>query len=226
MNRYSRHQNLFGEKGFEALNKASVLVAGAGGLGCSVLNLLVRLGIGTVHFYEFDEISLSDLNRQILYNTDDIGLAKCETAYENLQKINPDIHIIPHCERISKNTQIPEVDLVFDCLDNFTSRYILDDLIFPMGIPMIHAGASSYFGQLTVIHPEKTKCLRQTITVDATNFDKNIDKQVFPPLVQTMASLQVSQGVKYLTGDFKHLYLKEILVVDFMSNSFDVIKLH
>ena len=201
------------------------MVAGAGGLGSTVLSLLVRLGIGTIHFFEFAEIDLPDLNRQILYNSENIGEPKCKVALENLRKINPEVKIIAHNKKINTKTEIPEVDLVFDCLDNFTSRYILDDLIYPKGIPMIHAGVSSYFGQLTVILPDKTECLRKVISVDATKFDKNINKNIFPPVVTTMASLQVSEGIKYLTGDFNNLLYGKILVIDLLSNSFDTINI-
>jgi len=222
---YSRHIDLLGETEFAKICKASVMVAGAGGLGSMVLNLLVRLGIGTIHFFEFSEIDSPDLNRQILYNSENIGDKKCKIAFENLKKINPKIDIIAHCEKITEKTEIPDVDLVFDCLDNFTSRYILDDLIFPKAIPMIHAGVSAYFGQLTVIIPGKTECFRKTISVDAALFDKKIDKEIFPPVVTCVASLQVSEGVKYLTGDFNNLLCGKILAVDLLSNTFDIIQI-
>jgi len=222
---YARHANLLGEENFAKIHKASVMVAGAGGLGSTVLNLLVRLGVGTIHFFEFAEIDLPDLNRQILYNSENIGEPKCKIAFENLKKINPKVEIISHCEKITKKTKIPKVDLVFDCLDNFSSRYILDDLIFPKGIPMIHAGVSTYFGQLTVIIPGKTECLRKVISVDATKFDAKIDKNIFPTIVTTMASLQVSEGIKYLTNDLNNLLYGKILVIDLLSNSFDVINI-
>lgn len=222
---YARHQHLLGEASFEKIKNASVMVAGAGGLGSMVLDLLVRLGIGTIHFYDFAEIDPPDLNRQILYRTKDMGKLKTDAALEALQQINPNIQIIAHSEKITEQTKIPTVDLVFDCLDNFTSRYILDDLIYPQGIPMVHAGVSTYFGQLTVIIPGKTACFRDTITVDEIPFDQKIDKNIYPPIVTTMASLQVSEGIKYLTEDFENLNYKKILVVDLLSNSFDTIEL-
>jgi len=222
---YSRHIKLLGNESFAKIKEASVMIAGAGGLGSTVLNLLTRLGVSTIHFYEFAEIDPPDLNRQILYNSEDIGNTKCNIALAELKKINPDINIIAHCEKINEKTKIPKVDLVFDCLDNFTSRYILDDLIFPKGIPMVHAGVSAYFGQLTVIIPGKTECLRKVISVDATKFDNNINKEIFPPIVTTMASLQVSEGVKYLTGDFNNLLFRKILIIDLLYNSFDTINI-
>jgi len=223
---YARHINLLGKEKFAKIHEASVMVAGAGGLGSTVLNLLARLGVGTIHFYEFAEIDPPDLNRQILYNSEDVGDTKCNIALARLKKINPGINIIAHCEKITAKTEIPKVDLVFDCLDNFTSRYILDDLIFPKGIPMIHAGVCSYFGQVTVIIPGKTKSLRKTIPLDARKFDKKIDKNIFPPIVTTIASIQVSEGVKYLSNDFNNLLFGKILIVDLMSNSFDIIQLN
>jgi molybdopterin/thiamine biosynthesis adenylyltransferase len=225
MERYSRHIELIGEHKFGILRNASVMVAGAGGLGCTVLSLLARMGVGTIHFFEFADIDLPDLNRQILYDAGDIGKLKSVMALEKLQKINPDIEIIAHCEKITPNTIIPKVDLVFDCLDNFTSRYVLDDLVFPKGIPMVHAGVGHYFGQLTVIIPGKTECLRRTIAVDATKFDANSLKTIYPPVVTVMASLQVSEAVKYLTGDFEHLIYGKILIIDLLSNTFEIVEL-
>ncbi len=222
---YARHKHLLGESSFEKIENASVVVAGVGGLGTMVLNLLVRLGIGTIHFYDFAEIDPPDLNRQILYNSEDIGAPKTDAALKALKLINPNIQIIAHQEKITKNTKIPKVDLVFDCLDSFTSRYILDDLIYPNGIPLVHAGVSTYFGQLTVIIPGKTACFRDTISVDEFLFDQKIDKNIFPPIVTTMASLQVSEGIKYLSNDFDNLNYNKILVVDLLSNSFDTIEL-
>jgi molybdopterin-synthase adenylyltransferase len=225
MERYSRHIELFGEQKFGIIRNSSVMVAGVGGLGCTVLNLLVRLGVGTIHFFEFAEIDPPDLNRQILYDSDDIGALKSKIALKNLKKINPSVEIIAHEEKITKKTVIPKVDLVFDCLDNFTSRYILDDLIFPKGIPMVHAGVGHYFGQLTVIIPGKTDCLRQTISVNEAKFDAKTDKSIYPPVVTIIASLQVSEGIKYLNGDFDHLLFGKIMMIDLFSNTFEVIQI-
>ena len=90
---------------------------------------------------------------------------------------------------------------------------------------MVHAGVSRYFGQLTTIIPEQTENLRNTITVDAEKFDKKMDKIIFPPIVTIMASIQVSEGIKYLMGNTDNLLTKKILVVDLLYNSFDIIEL-
>ncbi len=226
MELYSRHSSLLGDLQFDKIQKSSVLVAGAGGLGSTVLNLLARIGVGKIHFYEYAELDLPDINRQILYTSDDVGNMKCPTAIDALKKINPRVEIIGHCEKITKSTIIPSgIDLVFDCLDNFTSRYILDDLLYCNKIPMIHAGVSQYFGQLTTIIPNVTKNFHETITVDAVKFDAKITKQIFPPIVTCVASIQTNEGIKYLTGNKDNLLTSKILLVDLWSNSFDIIQL-
>jgi molybdopterin/thiamine biosynthesis adenylyltransferase len=226
MEMYSRHSKLLGQAKFDKIQKSTVMVAGAGGLGCTVLNLLARIGVGTIHFFEYAEIDLPDMNRQILYTLQDIGKAKCATASARLKDINPNIRIIGHEEKITFKTIIPpNIDLVFDCLDSFTSRYILDDKLYPNKIPMIHAGVSQYFGQLTTIVPGITKSLRETITVDAKKFDTGIAKEISSSTAICVASIQVSEGIKYLAGDRKNLLTNKILSVDLHSNSFDTIQL-
>lgn len=225
MEQYVRHIDLFGDDNFSKINNASVLVAGAGGLGSTVLSLLARMGIGTIHFYDYSKIDKPDLNRQLLYSHFDVGKTKSSVANEVLSGSNPDINIIAHYEEINEKTNIPNVDLVFDCLDNFTSRYALDDILQKKKIPMIHAGVSRYFGQITLILPEKTKSLRDTITVDAEIFDKKIDKQIFPPAVVAIASLQVSEGIKCLINDFDNALINKILIIDVLTNSYEIIKL-
>lgn len=226
MEMYSRHRKLLGQAKFDKVQKSTVMVAGAGGLGCTVLNQLARIGVGTIHFFEFAEIDLPDINRQILYTSQDIGRSKCATATARLKEINPNIQIIGHEEKITSTTIIPpNIDLVFDCLDSFTSRYILDDKLYPNKIPMIHAGVSQYFGQLTTIVPSMTKSLRETISVDAEKFDPIIKKEIISSTAICVASIQVSEGIKYLVGDRENLLTNKILSVDLQSNSFDIIQL-
>lgn len=222
---YRRHSDIIGKKAFARIQKTSVMVAGAGGLGASVLNLLVRYGFGKIYFFDYATIDLPDLNRQILYDRNDIGKLKTEVASEKLKRINPQIDIIACDEKISEATSIPDVELVFDCLDNFTSRYILDKLVFPKTIPLVHAGVSLYYGQITVICAGRTKSLRDSIPVDAQKYDKSIDKQVHPALVTTIASLQVMEAVKFFRHDFDNMLFNKILAVDLLSNSFDLIEI-
>lgn len=226
MDRYTRHRELLSEAEFAKVKNAKVVVAGAGGLGCTVLNLLTRIGVGSIHFYDFASIDAPDLNRQMLYHNKDIGKLKSETARNRLQEINPEVEIVAHCEKIDEKTQIPIVDLVFDCLDNFSSRYCLDDLLQKLKIPLIHAGVSTYFGQLTTIIPGKTKSLKESIPVNAEQMDNKLDRRIWPQVVSAVASIQVNEGINYLCGNLDELLIGKILSVDMLNYRFDTIELH
>ncbi|MFP4023113.1 MAG: HesA/MoeB/ThiF family protein [Thiohalospira sp.] len=223
MDRYVRHATLLGKDKFTKIADSVVLVAGAGGLGCTVLDLLARIGIGTIHFYEYATIDAPDLNRQILYTPEHLGQQKCSVAATRLNTINPDIRIVSHIEKITKDTQIPDVDLVFDCLDNFTGRYILSDMAYNQKTALIHAGVSRHFGQITTIVPGKTPTLKTLFPLDPEEFDAKAVKEIMPHVVTTLASLQVAQGISYLLNDYDALLLGKMLSVDLATFSFDII---
>jgi molybdopterin-synthase adenylyltransferase len=223
MERYIRHAELLGEEMFDKITNSVVLVAGAGGLGCTVLDLLARTGIGTIHFYEYATIDAPDLNRQILYTPGHLGQQKCNVATSRLEEINPNIRIVSHFEKITSDTQIPNVDLVFDCLDNFTGRYILSDLTYHRKIALVHAGVSRYFGQITTIVPGKTPSLKTLFPLDPEAFDAKAVKEIMPHVVTSLASLQVAQGISYLSGDYDALLLGKMLSVDLATFSFDIV---
>jgi len=226
MDRYNRHSEIFGNNKFQQIKNAEVLVAGAGGLGCTVLNLLARMGVGKIHFFENAIIDLPDLNRQILYTTSDVKKLKSQIAFERFKEINPEIEIIAHNERIAESTEIPSVDIVFDCLDNFSSRYIVAEKIYNADIPLVHAGVSNFCGQITFVWRKKTARLQDIITVEPKQFDSQIEKTIFPPVVTTLASLQVAEGIKYLLGNHTNLLINKILIVDLFSNSFHTIDIN
>ena len=130
--RYSRHYILsdFGFEGQEKLLNSKVLVIGAGGLGCPVLQYLVASGIGTIGIADHDFISVSNLQRQTLYSTDDVGKMKVEVAFQKLRQLNPEIRInIYPLELTSKNAWniISDYDIIVDCTDNFSTRYLIND---------------------------------------------------------------------------------------------------
>jgi len=223
MDRYTRHRNLFTEGRMEQLQKAKVMVVGAGGLGCTVLPLIARLGVGTIHIYDDAEVDLPDLNRQLLYDEGDIGLHKADCAAQKLRCINSSINVIAHTERVDESTLLPEVDLVFDCLDNFQTRFNLDLLVKAKNIPMIHGGVNKYFAQVTSIVPSKSKTLAELFPVDANSIDTQTTKDIFPPVVTITASIQVSEGVKYLTGQHSDMLINRVLMIDTLTNSFEIV---
>ncbi|MBM7559412.1 ThiF family adenylyltransferase [Marinitoga litoralis] len=220
MDRYSRHISLY--KDFEKLQKSKVLVVGAGGLGSNVLQHLVRLGIGEIYIYDDGVLDMPDLNRQILYTPEDIGKEKVFVAKEKLLEINPDVEIHIHNERVLEKTDLPDVDIVIDCFDNFESRKIIDKKIHEKNIPLIHGGVERFYGQVTDIIPGKTKKL---IDILGNIEDSDEVKLVTPYSVSIIASLQVSEAVKILLEDYENALINKILIMDLIYNTFDIIEL-
>lgn len=155
--RYSRQLILqgFGETAQNQLVNSRVLVIGAGGLGCPVLQYLAASGVGSIGIIDDDFVSLSNLHRQILFTTDDIGRLKVEVSKERLQKINPDLSINIYPFKIDKANAIDiltEYDFIFDGSDNFATRYLVNDVCAMMKKPLIFAAVSGYEGQLAIFN--------------------------------------------------------------------------
>ncbi len=225
LEQYTRHVNLVTETQFARLQKTRVLVVGAGGLGSTVLQLLTRYGFGEIHFYDDAILDSPDLNRQILYTRQDIGMSKATAAQTLLQAINPNVTLVAHEERLTRGSDVPEVDLVMDCLDNFAGRLLLEERFFKNKIPIIHGGASAFFGQVTTLVPGKTSGLTEIYGQDNMQDDPSTPKDIYPPVVTTIASIQASEAIKLACGLQDQCLLNKLQVVDLLNNSFDVIEL-
>ncbi|MGI6361718.1 MAG: HesA/MoeB/ThiF family protein [Bacillota bacterium] len=152
-----------GEKGQEKLTKAAVLVVGNGGLGSSALLYLAAMGIGRIGLCDDDDISYSNLNRQVLYNRADVGLQKNDVAKKRLQELNPDIKIDLYKEFLTTENVVDicqGYDIVVDCLDNLATRILINDTCLRLRIPFVHAGIYKYHGQTLTVLPGKGPCLR------------------------------------------------------------------
>ena len=156
--RYDRQLILpdFGLEAQEKLRSAHVLVVGAGGLGCPVLQYLAAAGIGRISLADGDVVSLSNLHRQVLYTEQDIGRSKALVAGERLRLLNSEVSITVYQEQWSLRhclEKLNDVDLVIDCSDNFPTRYLLDDACRLFHIPLVFGAVSRYEGQLAVFAP-------------------------------------------------------------------------
>ena len=156
LERYARHIVLreVGGPGQTALKEASVLVIGAGGLGAPVLMYLAAAGVGTLGVVDDDIVSLSNLQRQIIHTTPDIGRRKVDSAAEVIHALNPHVHFEAHAVRLdAKNVMslIGGYDLVLDGSDNFETRYLVSDACFFAGKPLITAALGKFDGSLTTI---------------------------------------------------------------------------
>ncbi len=164
--RYSRHTLLpeVGEKGQLRLLDSKVLMLGAGGLGSPAALYLAAAGVGTIGIIDDDLVDASNLQRQILHNTDRVGMPKVESARETLTKLNPDIKIVAYQERLSSENINRILDdgweVILDGLDNFATRYLVNDASVWRGIPVVHGSIFRFEGQVTTLIPHQGPCYR------------------------------------------------------------------
>jgi sulfur-carrier protein adenylyltransferase/sulfurtransferase len=164
--RYSRHIILkgMGEEGQRRLSRAKMLVVGAGGLGCPALLYLAACGVGTIGIADFDRVEMSNLNRQVLHFTENVGKQKTESAEETIQKINPHIKTVLFNERVDAGNVyriIEGFDIVIDGTDNINTKFLLNDACYFVGKPYIFGGAVAFDGQSGVFDPASGgPCLR------------------------------------------------------------------
>lgn len=156
--RYSRHILLkeVGGEGQKKLLGAKVLVVGAGGLGCPAAIYLAAAGVGTLGIIDFDNVDLSNLQRQILHGVRDIGRPKVDSASEAIADLNPDVRVVPHVEPLTgENVReiVGRYDVVVNGCDNFPTRYLLSDACVMLGKPLVDGSILRFEGQVTVFAP-------------------------------------------------------------------------
>ena len=157
-NLYERYQRQiilpeFGEEAQQKLLNAKILVIGAGGLGCPVLQYLTAAGVGTIGIVDDDVVALNNLHRQVLYSVNDIGLSKAKRAAHILQQLNPEIKIISFNERMATQnalTLIDDFDIIIDGTDNFSTRYMINDACVLLNKPLVYGAISQFEGQVSV----------------------------------------------------------------------------
>jgi len=225
LNRYKRQINIqgWGRDAQEGLKDAIVFVAGAGGLGSSLLFYLTVSGIGTIRIADYDKIVLSNLNRQILHSDARVGKYKVDSAYDSLKDVNSNVNLIKIYDKIVKSNieaLVDDANIIIDCLDNVETRHILNAFSVKNGVPMIHAGVSEFYGQITFLHPPETPCL-------ACFFPTKTDKKSIPIVGATagvIGSLQALEAIKFFAGIEKNLK-NQLLIWDGKSMTFRTIKL-
>jgi molybdopterin/thiamine biosynthesis adenylyltransferase/rhodanese-related sulfurtransferase len=163
--RYSRHLLLpeVGIEGQQRLLDAKVLLLGAGGLGSPAALYLAAAGVGTLGIVDNDEVDLSNLQRQVIHSTDRIGVSKVDSAEQTINALNPDVKVEKHAVRIGPENImdiLPGYDIVVDGLDNFPTRYLLNDASVRLRIPVVSAAILGFEGQLSVFKPYDGPCYR------------------------------------------------------------------
>lgn len=163
--RYSRQMRLpqVGPAGQARLAGASVLIVGAGGLGSPVALYLAAAGVGRLGLVEFDRVETSNLHRQVLYTTDDVGRPKLDAAVERLHALNPHVHVEPHAVRLDASNAealIRRYDVVADGTDTFATRYVVNDACVAAGRPNVFASVNGFAGQASVFATPEGPCYR------------------------------------------------------------------
>lgn len=193
--RYLRQTQLpsFGESGQLRLKQSKVLIIGVGGLGCPAAQYLTAAGIGEITLVDEDQVSLSNLQRQILFSESDIGKNKAQAAKEKLQTNNSDIKIIAFPHKLNPHNAhqlIKRSDLVIDCTDNFHSRYLINDICAHYNKPWVYASVLGFEGQVALINPEHScfRCLYPELA-ETPNCNQAGVLGVIPGIVGSMQAL-------------------------------------
>ncbi|WP_027386133.1 molybdopterin-synthase adenylyltransferase MoeB [Chryseobacterium gregarium] len=209
--RYARHYALagFGIEGQEKLLNARVLVIGAGGLGCPVLQYLAAAGVGTIGIADHDRVALSNLQRQTLFTTEDVGSLKAIQAAESLRKLNPEITIEAYTDEVTaKNAWelIEGYDIIADCTDNFASRYLISDACFLLQKPLVFGAVFQYEGQVAVFNSEvneEDRISYRDLFPEPPASDEVLDCNeagVLGVLPGMIGTLQANEVIKLITG--------------------------
>lgn len=219
--RYSRHL-LLPEMGMAAQQywaTSKVSVFGCGGLGHPLALYLASSGIGEIHLFDDDQIELSNLQRQIAFNTADIGQIKVEVLQRKLTQLNPEIQVIAHSHAINNDTvehfkaRLSTMNLFFDCTDNFTARYFLNNLSLQLNKPLISAAAIGFSGLCSLFnHAAGAPCYACLFNPDdeAKQTATCVEAGVFAPLLGIVGSHQAALGLNYLAHP--HTFSAEVQI--------------
>ncbi len=163
--RYSRHILLpeVGGKGQKKIAKARILIVGAGGLGSPAALYLAAAGVGTLGLIDSDAVDLSNLQRQVIHHTPDVGRPKVVSARDKIQALNPDVNVVIYEDRfVARNALdlVREYDIVIDGVDNFPAKFLINDACFFADKPLVHGGILRFDGRVTTIIPKKSACYR------------------------------------------------------------------
>ncbi|MEM4514146.1 MAG: HesA/MoeB/ThiF family protein [Ignisphaera sp.] len=221
--RYDRQIPVIGVEGQKKLAKSKVAVIGAGGLGTPIILYLAAAGVGNIVVVDKDVVSLTDLNRQILYTEVDIGKKKVDVVCERIKKFNSSVDV--ECLDLEFNEEngrdiVKKVDVVVDAVDNWETRFVINKLCVELRKPFVHAGILGWYGQATTIIPGETPCLNCIIP-------KPLPRRKIPVVGVTpgiLGIIEASEVIKYLLN-LGVLLVGKLLIVDLQFNEFKVVEI-
>ena len=220
LERYSRHITLkeIGVRGQKKLLRSKVLIIGAGGLGAPAAMYLAAAGVGTIGIADCDDVELSNLQRQIIHTTDDVGKSKVSSAAETIRALNPDVTVKTYKEYVSSSNIaeiIADYDFIIDGADNFPTKFLINDACVLGRKPFCHAGILRFEGQLMTYVPDEGPCYRCVFESppprDAVPSCR--EAGVIGAMAGIIGSMQALEAVKYITGKGE-LLIGSMLIFD------------
>ena len=228
--RYSRHiiMGQVGSAGQRNLLKAKALIVGAGGLGSPSAIYLGLAGVGTIGIVDFDDVEISNLQRQILHHNDDVGKSKAQSALDTIHSYNPDVNVVLHETRLESHNAmdiISQYDLVINGADNFASRYLVNDACYLLGKPLVDGSILIFDGQATVFMPGHGcyRCLFPSPPPPGM-VPNCAEAGVLGALTGLVGSIQATEALKYFLGIGESL-VSRLLLVDALDMQFRTVKL-
>lgn len=225
MTRYDRNMLTLSKDENDSLKEKKVAVIGCGGLGGYIIEMLARLGIGTIVVVDGDVFEVTNLNRQILSHVENLGKSKAGEALFRIRKVNPDISLIPIEENFTKEnykTILKGCHVVVDALDNVHSRLLLQKYCEKMNIPLIHGAIAGWYCQVTTILPGDKTLDKIYSGQSDLKIENPLGNPSFTPALT--ASIEVSELIKVLINRGE-LLRNKILFMNLLDNTFDIIKL-
>jgi molybdopterin-synthase adenylyltransferase len=230
--RYSRNILLkdIGVDGQIKILNSKVLVIGAGGLGSPVLFYLAAAGVGTLGIVDFDKVDMSNLQRQIIHFTKDIGKSKVLSSKEKINELNPDVKINIYESKINASNArkiIKEYDFIIDGTDNFESKFLINDACYFEKKPFSHGGILGFEGQAITIIPGETTCYRCIFEnlPQGNSIPTCSNAGVLGSVAGILGSIQATEALKFITGA-GDLLLNHILTYDAKTFEFRKIKIN
>lgn len=225
--RYNRNILIkeIGEEGQKKLFEAKVLVAGAGGLGSTVIANLASAGIGTIGIIDKDVVEITNYNRQYLHKFQNIGKEKVLSAKEWVTSFNPQINVEIYNLELNKDNAkdiIKNYDIIVDCFDSYESKFLLNELAVKNKMPLVHGGITEFSGQVTTIVPQHSACL--SCLFPDPDINTYIPKGVISPAVTTIGSIEAMEVLKLILNIGEPL-VDKLLTYYALSTDFKKIKL-
>jgi len=223
MGRYDRNMLCLSEEENNSLRHKTVAVVGCGGLGGNIIEMLGRLGVGKIIAVDGDVFEETNLNRQILSHTENLGKPKALEAWKRMKLVNPDIELLPVYNRIDENnakTILQKAQVVVDALDNIAGRRVLQKACEELNVPLVHGAISGWYAQVTTIFPGDRTLDKIYLDIKDSELKNPLGNPSFTPALA--ASIEVAEVLKLLIGRGE-LLRNKMLFIDLLNINYEIV---